>query len=248
MEIKFQPIGFVESPYQEKFAIPRQPGLVKQAIGYIHMETAYSDPNLFRGLLDYSHLWVQFLFHATQKQGWQPLVRPPRLGGNTKKGVFATRSPFRPNPIGLSVVQLEGMAFKQGRCTLTISGLDLLNNTPVLDIKPYINYADQVPNAHSSFAQPPSSPLPTQFHPEAEKVIQQYQKEYPHLKAFITEVLAQDPRPAYQTNQASERSYGVHLYCFDIKWQIKTNPEIRANCPLSLFNFVTHIEPITKQA
>src|SRR5690554_2357523 len=143
-------IGYIESPYRQKFAIPRQPGLVKSARGAIRLENEFAHPDCTRGLEEFSHLWVQFIFHETQAQGWKPLVRPPRLGGNEKRGVFATRSTFRPNAIGLSVVELVEVQLSP-KPKLIVRGLDLLDGTPIIDIKPYLPYADAIPNARGGF-------------------------------------------------------------------------------------------------
>ncbi|NQY65973.1 MAG: tRNA (N6-threonylcarbamoyladenosine(37)-N6)-methyltransferase TrmO [Alteromonadaceae bacterium] len=143
-EISFHVIGKVHSPYKEKFAIPRQPGLASCAKGVIELIDQANNIDLVRGLEQFSHLWVLFIFHATQQQGWKPLVRPPRLGGNKKMGVLATRSTFRPNPIGMSVVKLDKVSVENNKVLIHISGLDLLDQTPVIDIKPYLAYSDIV--------------------------------------------------------------------------------------------------------
>jgi len=154
---QFNAIGTIKSPYQEKFAIPRQANLVTAAKGQIVLQGSANNSELLRGIEQFSHLWLIFVFHGTAQQGWKPLVRPPRLGGNKKMGVLATRSTFRPNPIGMSVVKLDSLethlkANKQ-QTILHISGLDLLNGTPILDIKPYIPYSDALADAQAGFAQ-----------------------------------------------------------------------------------------------
>ena len=151
-------IARVESPYTEKFAIPRQPGIVSSAKGKVHFCNEYNNAELVRDLTQFTHVWIVFVFHQTQAQGWKSLVRPPRLGGNKKTGVLATRSNFRPNPIGMSVVQLDDVTIeKNGDVVLEVSGLDILDGTPVVDIKPYIPYCDALHNANAGFAQ--ESPL-----------------------------------------------------------------------------------------
>ena len=140
-------VGVIESPYKQKFAIPRQPGLIPEATGYLVLEPDYSDEAIVRGIESFSHLWLVFVFHETAGKGWSPMVRPPRLGGNARKGVFATRATFRPNPVGLSVVKLEGVERKNGKLMLKLSGIDLLHGTPVIDIKPYLPYSDALPEA-----------------------------------------------------------------------------------------------------
>jgi len=150
---KFDAIGVIESPYREKFAIPRQPNLVSAAKGKVVLIGEANNHELVRDIEQFSHLWLLFVFHGTQEQGWKPLVRPPRLGGNVKTGVLATRSTFRPNPIGMSVVKLDKVVTEKQQTVLHISGLDLLNGTPIIDIKPYVPYSDSVSLANGGFAQ-----------------------------------------------------------------------------------------------
>jgi len=211
----FSPIGYVRSPYKQKFAIPRQPGLVKSASGFIEFVAPYNNPDAVRGLEEFSHLWVQFVFHETAAKGWKPVVRPPRLGGNTGKGVFATRTTFRPNPIGLSVVEISDV--KPGR--ITVIGLDLLDGTPILDIKPYLPYSDAHPDATGAYADArPDTGMQVEFSSQALDTLEQVKHDYPGLKTFITEVLAQDPRPGYHLETNPQRTYGMHLYTFNIQW------------------------------
>lgn len=210
------PIGHVISPYQEKFAVPRQPGLAKSAIGYCELTGEAGHPDCVRGLEQFSHIWILFQFHQTQAQGWKPLVRPPRLGGNEKVGVFASRSTFRPNAIGMSLVELLGI--EQGKsegkaCVrLKVRGLDLVDGTPILDIKPYLPYAESVPEALAGYAtDAPSSPLKVEFSSQVQVPSA--------LKPLIKEVLQQDPRPAYQQGQFSEREYGVTLAHHNVRFR-----------------------------
>ncbi|MCP4325028.1 MAG: tRNA (N6-threonylcarbamoyladenosine(37)-N6)-methyltransferase TrmO, partial [Alteromonadales bacterium] len=150
----FETIAKIHSPYKEKFAVPRQPGLVPSANALLEILPPYDDINAFTGLDDFSHLWLMFVFHKNkQNKNWQPTVRPPRLGGNKRLGVFATRSPNRPNPIGLSLVEFHGVIQKQGKLFLQLSNIDLVDGTPIVDIKPYIPYADSKPDASAGFAQ-----------------------------------------------------------------------------------------------
>lgn len=218
----FTPIGVVRSPYQEKFAIPRQPGLA-QIDATIEMTPLYADPAAVEGLEQFSHLWVIFVFHAVDAQRsngrkniseWRPQVRPPRLGGNEKLGVFATRSTHRPNPIGLSVVELLRIDTNDG-VKLHIRGADLLDGTPVLDIKPYIPYADAIPQASAGFA--PSAPvrLPVRWIETALTAAREYSAE---LQQIVEEVLSFDPRPAYQDDPA--RIYGVLLAGCNVRFRI----------------------------
>lgn len=226
MTMTLEPIGYIDSPYREKFAIPRQPGLVPSAQGTLVMRPNFSSPDFFRGLESFSHLWLHFIFHQNLQQGWQPLVRPPRLGGNKKVGVFASRSTFRPNALGLSVVALQGIEYKNGQAFVHITGLDLLHNTPVVDIKPYLPYADAITNAQGGYAADAPQTFEANqvfFSAQAQETLAQYQQTYPHLQNFICEVLRQDPRPAYQQQTSSDRIYGMQLYQFNITWQVQEN-------------------------
>jgi len=223
-QITFNFIGQVSSPYKEKFAIPRQPGLVSAAKGSITLIDAANNEELVRGLEQFSHLWLLFVFHGTQQQGWKPLVRPPRLGGNKKLGVLATRSSFRPNPIGMSVVKLDKIEQINKQIIIHISGLDLLDQTPIVDIKPYIPYSDNIMNAQAGFAQiEPDQLLNVTFSIQAKKDINQYQSKYADLSMFIEQVLSQDPRPAYKKKQIDEKVYGMSLYDLNILWRISSN-------------------------
>lgn len=236
--INFDIIGKVSSPYKEKFAIPRQPGLVTAATGKITLLNQANNIELVRGLEQFSHIWVLFIFHATHQQGWKPLVRPPRLGGNKKLGVLSTRSTFRPNPIGMSVVQLDKITVNNKQVEIHISGLDLLDQTPVIDIKPYVPYSDAIPTAQAGFAQEqPSNNLTVTFSPKTERILQTTTDKFPNLKTLIEQILAQDPRPAYKhkkpkvdainnrdnNNEAllfDDKVYGIRLYQFNIKWRL----------------------------
>ncbi|MCH8502058.1 MAG: tRNA (N6-threonylcarbamoyladenosine(37)-N6)-methyltransferase TrmO [Aliidiomarina sp.] len=217
-----EPIGYIRSPYRQKFAIPRQPGLVKSAIGSIELVAPFDHPDCLRGIEDFSHLWLSFVFHETAAQGWKPLVRPPRLGGNAKKGVLATRSTFRPNALGLSVVELVDVQISP-KPKLIVRGLDLLDGTPIIDIKPYLPYADAIPNARGGFADDrPSTGVTIEFSEAAEAGLLQAHA-HPHLRQLISEVLGQDPRPGYQREQNWQKEYGMHLYHYNIKWRVQDN-------------------------
>jgi len=222
-KVEFNYIGQVHSPYKEKFAIPRQPGLVSAAKGTITLTGDANNSELVRELAEFSHIWVLFVFHGTQEQGWKPLVRPPRLGGNKKIGVLATRSTFRPNPIGMSVVKLESIAIEEKQVILHISGIDLLDQTPIIDIKPYVPYSDSLPTAQAGFAQsPPEISLSVTFSDMAKKSLIEEAKEYPELANLITQVLCQDPRPAYKQNKLDTKLYGMRLYDFNIVWKMQS--------------------------
>ena len=231
------PIACVHSPFAEKFAIPRQPGLASAAKGEIIFEKGFDNPDMVRGLSQFSHLWLVFVFHGTQAQGWKPLIRPPRLGGNEKIGVLASRSTFRPNPIGMSVVKLEQVlpATKQTPLKLIVSGLDLLDQTPILDIKPYVPYSDAIVDAQAGYAQTePSRQKQVSFAEHALTQLGHYHKDHPELKTLIEQVLCQDPRPAYKQGKIDEKQYGMQLYQLNISWHMTGLEDIQ----------VTEITPI----
>lgn len=228
MSFTMQNIGLVHSCFREKFGIPRQPGLVAEARAEIEILSPYDRDEAFNGLQDFSHLWVIFVFHQCLRQKWKATVRPPRLGGNRRVGVFASRSTFRPNPLGLSVVKLDAMIRRQGRLYLQISGVDLLDGTPVLDLKPYLPYADSLPQATSGYA--PEAPQPfgaLLFSAEAEAQCQKYAQDYAggytQLRRLIVSLLQLDPRPAYRAHAqtGSEEIYAMRLLDFDLKWEIR---------------------------
>ncbi|WOH38070.1 tRNA (N6-threonylcarbamoyladenosine(37)-N6)-methyltransferase TrmO [Thalassotalea fonticola] len=220
----FSPIGVIHSPYKQKFAIPRQPGLVTAAHGKLELLLEQNQLELVRDIEQHSHLWLIFVFHGTSEQGWKPLVKAPRLGGNKKTGVLATRSTFRPNPIGMSAVQLNGMCKINNNIALEISGLDLLDGTPILDIKPYIPYSDRVEEALSVMAPTPENTnYCINFSLTAQQHLNLLAANYQDLKLFIQQVLSQDPRPAYKKANTELQEYGMSLYDLNIRWQIHHN-------------------------
>lgn len=215
-KMNLEPVGILHSCFKEKFGIPRQPGLVKSATATLELLPPYNVEEALRGIEEFSHLWIVFAFHESVCESFQPTVRPPRLGGNTRVGVFATRSNFRPNPVGLSVVELKAVS----GTTLELAGGDFLDGTPVLDIKPYIPYADAIPGARGGFAHEAPEPQNTiSFSPEAEKIFQTLEKSRQQL---IRDVLRYNPRPAYQADDPS-RIYGTRLFDLDVKWKHNGN-------------------------
>ncbi len=214
MKFEITPIAFVRSCFQEKFATPRQPGLVTAATGSIELIPPFNDADAVLGLNDCSHIWLQFVFHQCVDQGWKAKVRPPRLGGNKKMGVFATRATHRPNALGLSVVKLERIDTQNSSVVLHVSGLDLIDGTPIVDIKPYIPYSDSLPDAHYGFAQEAPAQLPVTF---ADTIKSQLDNQEA-LKTLITQVLAQDPKPAFHSHDSS-REYGAKLAGHNVKWR-----------------------------
>jgi tRNA (adenine37-N6)-methyltransferase len=219
-EISLQVIAHIRTPFRQKFAIPRQPNLARHAIGEIVFEPAFSDPNALRDLSGFSHAWLIFWFHQSAGSGWSPMVQPPRLGGKQRVGVFASRSMFRPNPIGMSVVELLDWQQQGSQLLLRVGGVDLLDGTPILDIKPYVPYADSIVTATGGYAaMPPCSAHQVVFSESALEDLAAFTTEYPHLKQLISEVLGQDPRPAYRRQPGDSKRYGMSLFDLNIKWQ-----------------------------
>lgn len=218
--MNIEPIGIIHSCFKEKFGIPRQPGLVDAAEARLQLLPPYNREEAVRGLEGFSHVWLIFGFHATAEQGWRPTVRPPRLGGNARVGVFASRSTFRPNPLGLSVVRLAGIDCSDG-VSLTLAGVDLLDQTPIFDIKPYLPYADALPSAQGGFApENPDTAVSVSFSPQAERQLSRLEAERPRLRQLVCELLAYDPRPAYRSDTDASRDYGVKLYDLDVRWRM----------------------------
>jgi tRNA-Thr(GGU) m(6)t(6)A37 methyltransferase TsaA len=219
---EFQPIGIIRSCYKEKFGIPRQPGLVTAATATLELYPPYDCSAALVALEGFSHIWLVFVFHQALRDEWKPTVRPPRLGGNQRIGVFASRSPFRPNPIGLSAVMLEDIQCTDGHCSLKLRGADLLDGTPVLDIKPYVPYADALPDARGGFAaQSPENKMTVAFSELAASQCATWeQTDYPHLRQLIEQILQADPRPAYRTGTDEDQTFGMRLYEFDVQWRV----------------------------
>jgi tRNA-Thr(GGU) m(6)t(6)A37 methyltransferase TsaA len=218
----FQPIGTIHSCFKEKFGIPRQPGLVTAARATLELYAPYNCPEALAELQEFSHVWVVFVFHQSLRDEWKPTVRPPRLGGNQRIGVFASRAPFRPNPVGISAVELEEIQCRNGRCQLILRGSDLLDGTPVLDIKPYVPYADALPDARAGYAaRSPEKPMSVSFSEEAAAQCDKWEKDqYPGLGLLITQVLQGDPRPAYCAGREAKQSFGMRLYDLEVKWRV----------------------------
>ena len=207
-------IGHIETDFKEKFGIPRQSGLVKESRGRILFEKEYSIPEAFRGLEDFSHIWVLWQFSEAVRDSWSPTVRPPLLGGNKRMGVFATRSPFRPNSVGLSALKLEGVEFSKSEgVILHVSGADLLDGTPIYDIKPYLAYADSIPDAAGGFTENLSERrLTVDFPEELLEVIAE------EKRSALKAILEADPRPSYQNDP--ERIYGMSFADYDVRFRV----------------------------
>lgn len=229
-------IGRLHSCFPDKFGVPRQPRLSEAARGEIEILPPYDRPEAFRGFEGVSHIWVTFLFHENLHRDWQPTIRPPRLGGNRRIGVFASRSSFRPNGLGLSLLKLTDVVMDRDGIRLKVQGVDMIEGTPIVDIKPYLPYADSAPDAHGGWAdEPPESRLEVRFSEEAEQMVAELslpdpddqiagdalpRSSYPMLRPLIVEVLGADPRPTYRRGKPDARVYGTRLYDLDIKWRV----------------------------
>jgi len=221
MYYHFEPIATIRSPFREKFSTPRQPGLTPTVRAQVELHPEFASPEAVRGLEGFSHIWLIFLFHQTCGQGWKPTVRPPRLGGNQRLGVFACRSPFRPNPIGLSAVRLLSLSCDDGKVTLDVEGADLIDGTPILDIKPYLPYTDGIPEACGGFAdRAPEPALQVEFTAAAQEQLAAFAAQSPELESLLRETLALDPRPAYKRDDEDMREYGVLLDRYNVRWRV----------------------------
>ncbi len=213
---KLKVIAHIYTDFEEKFGIPRQSGLVKGLRGRIVFEEAYRSAEAVRGLEGFDYIWLLWQFQGVGEDYWSPMVKPPRLGGKMRMGVFATRSPFRPNAIGLSSVRLEGIESREEGPVLLVSGADLKNRTPIYDIKPYLAYTDAHPEAREGFAREGREHvLSVEFPEELLELIPEEKRE------TLLEVLRQDPRPGYHEDE--ERKYGVAFAGHDVHFRVREN-------------------------
>lgn len=209
-----RPIARIHSEFGSKFGVPRQSGLVESLSATVVFEPEFRNADALRGLEGFSHIWLIWVFDQSVRQGWSPTVRPPRLGGNTRMGVFATRSPFRPNPIGLSSVTLEAVEDTPHDGTvLRVRGADLVDGTPILDIKPYLPYVDCRPEASGGFASAPAAPTLTVEIPP--RLLEQVP---PERRQALEGVLALDPRPRYQEDP--NRIYGLSFAGLEVRFSV----------------------------
>ena len=208
-----KPIAHIYTDFPDKFGIPRQSGLIDELVGKIVFEKEYRDPSALKGLEQFSHIWLIWEFSEAKRDTWSPTVRPPRLGGNKRMGVFATRSPFRPNPIGLSSVKLKEIATEAEGPVLYVTGADLMNGTPIFDIKPYIPLSDCHPEASEGYTKE------TKLHLLQVECDEALLAEIPEDKqTALLKTLAQDPRPAYLDDPA--REYGITFGKHNVKFKV----------------------------
>lgn len=214
-EFSMKTIARIHSDFSSKFGIPRQSGLVEELEALVVFEPEYRDPAALRGLEGFSHVWLLWVFDRAAREGWSPTVRPPRLGGNARLGVFATRSPFRPNPVALSAVTLAGLEKTRAWGTvLHVRGADLMDGTPILDIKPYLPYADCRPDAAGGFASAPAGKTLAVDIPPA-----LLERVPPERREALRAVLALDPRPRYQ--DAAGRVYGFGFAGLEVRFSVE---------------------------
>lgn len=214
-ECFMQVIARVQNQFKEKFALPRQAGLTEGLVSTIVFEKEFRVKEALRGLEGYSHIWLIWGFHDNKREGWTPTVRPPRLGGNKRMGVFATRSPYRPNPIGLSCVELvEIKETKEQGTVLVVAGADMMNGTPVYDIKPYLPFADSIPNARAGFAGDHEKDQLQVVFPESLR-----SAFTPKQQETLSSLLSQDPRPHYQKDPG--RLYGFPFQGKDVRFRVE---------------------------
>ena len=219
--MELHPIAFIQTPFTQKFGIPRQSHLALNIEGTINFQPEYCNPDYLRGIEQFTHLWLTFGFHQHFNQASSPLVRPPRLGGNKKVGVFASRSSFRPNPIGLSLVRNKKVKVTGGQLQLVVADIDMLNGTPIFDIKPYIPYSDNATQANAGYAeQIPKASLTVTFSNEADSHLKAWQSQYPDLKHLLITMLSLDPRPAYKKTATDEKTYALCVYDLDVEWRV----------------------------
>jgi tRNA-Thr(GGU) m(6)t(6)A37 methyltransferase TsaA len=229
-DFQFKAIAYAQTPFSQRFGIPRQPGLVPEAKGILKFDPDPDYQTALKTIEEFSHVWVIFVFHAHGGNKWKPTIRPPRLGGKAKVGVLSSRSPHRPNPIGLSVFEVERVdLLARGGPEIHVKGIDLLDGTPILDVKPYLPYADSVPDANPGWASDDIVKTPVEFLPLAEEKIANAEANgFSGLRNLIEQLITIDPRPAFQktdlppeAEHSQGKDFGLLVKVFDVKWRIE---------------------------
>ncbi len=224
-----EPIGIIHSCFKELFGIPRQPGLARAARGWVEFHPPFDRAEAFNGLEGFSHIWITFLFHKSLDNEMSLTVRPPRKEGK-RMGVFATRAPNRPNQIGQSVVALERIENSDGKIALHVKGLDLIEGTPVIDIKPYVPYVDAISDANGGFAHDaPVQRLQVDFSDKASQQVDEFEAAYPELRQLINDILQYDPRPIYVRKLANKKRFGFFIYDLDVKVELISDEKLMVN-------------------
>jgi tRNA-Thr(GGU) m(6)t(6)A37 methyltransferase TsaA len=230
MSDAYPPIGILKTCFAEKVGVPRQSGMMSEALGTLKLHPHPHFRAALEGLDQFSHLWILFVFHKNPERTWRPTIEPPRLGITKKMGVFASRSPHRPNPIGLSVVKLEYIDYSaEGGIEVHLSGVDILDGSPVLDVKPYLPYADRVDDATDGWAPGEVEHYPVEFSSESLAVIESASPEkHPRLRQFIIQMIERDPRPTSQRRSmpiAAAETEGIpfafRVLDYDIHWHVR---------------------------
>ena len=222
-----EPIGRIETCYPQKFGVPRQPGIVSGAWGRVVFESAYRGENFIRGIEEFSHVWLIFQFHLAEPKAGRGTVRPPRLGGDERVGVFATRAPYRPNNMGLSVVELVGVDYDSpDGPVLEVRGADIVDGTPILDVKPYVEFCDSVEGTRSGFVSGAPDKLEVLW--EAANI------PVDSVRELIEETVGADPRPAYHDDP--KREYGMRLAGYEVKWRVDVKTARIFSCESSMDN------------
>lgn len=224
----FTPIGWLATPFKEKFGVPRQSLMMSEARGILKLNPEPRHPMALRNLEQFSHVWILFVFHKNLDKAWHSLIDTPRLDAQQRMGVFATRSPNRPNPIGMSAVKLDSIDFAApGGIEIHLSGLDILDGTPVLDIKPYLPYADRIPEANSGWIQSEILRYPVAFSEQSLQALKVLENT-PHLQKLIVQMLELDPRPTSQKRatpildpKSSGLKFAFRILHLDIRWEIR---------------------------
>jgi len=228
---EIESIGLIHSCFKEKFGIPRQPGMVPAATAVLELFPPFDREEVTRGLEQFSHIWIHFQFHGVIEDGWKPTVRPPWLGGSKRVGVLATRSPHRPNHLGLSVVRLQSVDRNKGKVLLQLSGVDLLDGTPVVDIKPYVPYSDIISSAECGFARGEVPEVKVTFLPQVISFCESYgRKTGRKILPLIEQMVAQDPRPAKQ--KAVKSGFGMLLWDVNVRWTVCDEGFVVESCEL----------------